>query len=53
MLTAKNISYWYDTEENTLYKDVNLDFEAGKLYGIIGSSGAGKNDLTHHAFRVR
>ena len=20
--------YWYDTEENTLYKDVNLDFEA-------------------------
>lgn len=45
MLTAKNVSYWYDTEENTLYKDVNLDFEAGKLYGIIGSSGAGKTTL--------
>lgn len=45
MLTAKNVSYWYDTEENTFYKDVNLDFEAGKLYGIIGSSGAGKTTL--------
>ncbi len=45
MLTAKNVSYWYDTAENTLYKDVNLDFEAGKLYGIIGSSGAGKTTL--------
>lgn len=45
MLTAKNVSYWYDTEENSLYKDVNLDFEAGKLYGIIGSSGAGKTTL--------
>ncbi len=45
MLTAKNVSYWYDTEANTLYKDVNLDFEAGRLYGIIGSSGAGKTTM--------
>ncbi|MCP8853634.1 ABC transporter ATP-binding protein [Latilactobacillus sakei] len=45
MLTAKDVSYWYDSEENTLYKDVNLTFEAGQLYGIIGSSGAGKTTL--------
>lgn len=45
MLQAKNISYWYDTEANTLYKDVNLEFEAGQLYGIIGSSGAGKTTM--------
>ncbi len=45
MLTAKGVSYWYDSEENTLYKDVNLNFEAGQLYGIIGSSGAGKTTL--------
>jgi len=47
MLTAKDVSYWYDSEENTLYKDVNLNFEAGQLYGIIGSSGAGKTTLNN------
>lgn len=45
MLSTKNVSYWYDNEENALYKDVNLDFDFGKLYGIVGSSGSGKTTL--------
>lgn len=42
MLTAKNISYWYTTEADALYKDVNLSFDAGKTYAIVGTSGSGK-----------
>ncbi|GKQ43181.1 multidrug ABC transporter ATP-binding protein [Companilactobacillus sp. RD055328] len=45
MLSTKDVSYWYDNQEGALYKDVNLDFESGKLYGIIGSSGSGKTTL--------
>lgn len=42
MLTAKNIGYWYTHEDDALYRNVNLDFEAGKTYAIVGSSGSGK-----------
>lgn len=45
MLSTKNVSYWYDQEQNALYKDVNLNFEFGKLHGIVGSSGSGKTTL--------
>ncbi len=42
MLEAKNIGYWYDKKDSYLYKDVNLNFEKGKSYAILGSSGSGK-----------
>lgn len=42
MLRVENIGYWYHNEEEYLYKDVNLNFEAGKVYGILGASGSGK-----------
>ena len=42
MLTAKNISYWYKQQDDYLFKDVNLSFDSGKTYAILGSSGSGK-----------
>lgn len=42
MLETKTLGYWYTTETDYLFKDVDLTFEAGKIYGILGSSGSGK-----------
>ena len=42
MLTAKNISYWYKQQDDYLFTDVNLSFDSGKTYAILGSSGSGK-----------
>jgi putative ABC transport system ATP-binding protein len=42
MLEAKNIGYWYDKPENPLFEHVNLEFEPGQMYAVIGSSGSGK-----------
>lgn len=42
MLEVKNVNYWYKDKEEALYEDINLTFEEGKLYSILGSSGSGK-----------
>ncbi|MDT1940873.1 MULTISPECIES: ABC transporter ATP-binding protein [Carnobacterium] len=42
MITAKNIGYWYDKGATPLYQHVNLTFDQGVLYSILGSSGSGK-----------
>lgn len=42
MITAKNVGYWYDKGNAPLYQNVNLTFEKGVLYSILGSSGSGK-----------
>lgn len=42
MLTTKDLAYWYTNEQDALYKDVNLTFEKGKVYAILGASGSGK-----------
>ena len=42
MLEAKNIGYWYTHKDDYLFKDVNLTFEAGQSYAIVGQSGSGK-----------
>lgn len=42
-LQTKNIGYWYTNNPNDyLFKDVNLTFEKGKVYSILGQSGSGK-----------
>ncbi len=42
MLATQDLAYWYTNEQDALYKDVNLTFEKGKVYAILGASGSGK-----------
>ena len=42
MLETKNLGFWYQNPADILFKDVNLKFEAGKMYAILGKSGSGK-----------
>lgn len=44
-LTVENLSHWYTTPDEALYKDVNLTFDNGKFYAIVGESGSGKTTL--------
>jgi putative ABC transport system ATP-binding protein len=44
-LTLQNVSYKYEGAKRTIFDDVNLEFEAGKVYTIVGKSGAGKSTL--------
>ena len=43
MITVTNLAIQFG--KKTLYKDVNLKFTAGNIYGIIGANGAGKSTL--------
>ncbi|PZL73697.1 ABC transporter [Enterococcus plantarum] len=42
MLQTKDVGYWYKNEDEFLYKNVNLEFQRGKMYAILGASGSGK-----------
>ena len=44
VLALKDVSYTYDKRKMVI-KNMNLDFEAGTLYAIVGESGAGKTTL--------
>ena len=43
MITVTNLAIQFG--KKILYKDVNLKFTAGNIYGIIGANGAGKSTL--------
>ncbi|MCL2889138.1 MAG: ATP-binding cassette domain-containing protein, partial [Eggerthellaceae bacterium] len=43
VLTIKNVSYKYAGTKNFVLKRINANFEAGKLYTIVGRSGSGKS----------
>lgn len=47
LLSIQNASYRYNDAEKDEYalKDINYDFEAGKIYAIRGRSGSGKTTL--------
>lgn len=44
-LALQNVSYKYEGTNKIIFKDVNIQFEAGKVYTIVGKSGAGKSTL--------
>jgi len=44
-LALKNVSYQYEENKKTIFKDVNMQFEAGNVYTVVGKSGAGKSTL--------
>ena len=41
MITVTNLTIQFG--KRVLYKDVNLKFTNGNIYGIIGANGAGKS----------
>lgn len=43
MIAVQNLSKKYGTNE--VLKNINIDFEKGKVYGIVGENGAGKTTL--------
>lgn len=43
MIKIENLSKFFGKHE--VLKDINLSFEAGKVYGIVGENGAGKTTL--------
>lgn len=43
VLKLENISFAYD--KKPIFKNLNLDFEKGKIYAIVGKSGTGKTTL--------
>lgn len=47
LIEFKDVSKTFETKEGTVHaiKDVNLKIDSGKIYGIIGYSGAGKTTL--------
>jgi putative ABC transport system ATP-binding protein len=42
MLKIQELGYWYQQEDDYLFKNVHLSFEPGKMYAILGASGSGK-----------
>ena len=42
-LVIKNLSKSYDKHE--VLKDINIELEEGKIYGILGKNGSGKTTL--------
>ena len=43
MITVSNLAIQFG--KRVLYKDVNIKFTHGNIYGIIGANGAGKSTL--------
>lgn len=43
MIRIENLSKYYGT--NHVLKNVNLNFEKGKVFGIVGENGSGKTTL--------
>lgn len=45
MVVLKNISYRYPTSKDKVLKNIDLNFEKGKFYTVIGKNGSGKTTL--------
>ena len=45
VLTLNNVTYKYDGTKKNVLKGLSADFDAGKVYTIVGKSGSGKSTL--------
>lgn len=43
-ITMKNVTFGYDLE-NIILKNINMKFQKGKKYAIVGASGSGKSTI--------
>ena len=44
LLKVKDVTYWYEKDQ-VILDNIDLEFEKGKYYAIVGSSGSGKTTL--------
>jgi len=44
MITVKDLTFWYSTQSR-IFEQLNLELEAGHIYGLLGKNGAGKTTL--------
>ena len=44
MITIENLSFWY-SKQNRIFEKLNLELDAGYIYGLMGKNGAGKTTL--------
>ncbi|MDK7046846.1 ATP-binding cassette domain-containing protein, partial [Escherichia coli] len=45
LLKLNNVDYSYGATNIPVLRNVNADFESGKIYSITGQSGAGKSTM--------
>ena len=50
MITVSDLAIQFG--KRVLYKDVNLKFTNGNIYGVIGANGAGKSTLIRVVNRI-
>ena len=43
MITIKKLGFSYDT--NVVLKDISMELQEGKIYGLLGENGVGKTTL--------
>jgi ABC-2 type transport system ATP-binding protein len=44
MVKIENLTFWYSTQ-NRIFEKLNLELDAGHIYGLLGKNGAGKTTL--------
>ncbi len=44
-INLKNISFKYNSSEDNVLNDINLDFKGGKMTSLVGHSGSGKSTI--------
>lgn len=47
ILEIKNLNFSYKNQDDFSLKNINLDFQAGKIYAILGQNGSGKTSVLH------
>ena len=43
ILKMNNVNYSYNSSKEKVLKDLNIEFESGKFYAVIGKSGSSKS----------
>ena len=47
MIQVNRISFGYGKQKDSVFKDFTLQFEHGKIYGLLGKNGTGKSTLLY------
>ncbi len=47
MIEIKDFTYNYKNSKNIVFENINLNFELGRVYGLLGRNGVGKSTLLY------